>query len=259
MNGARARLYAAVFGWGIVALGVWLWMTCYAFETYEPADNFRSASWPANSRLSLADNRRTLLFFIHPRCPCTRASLTELEKLLTGQTLKDGQWPKVIVVAVIPPQASTEWRNSDTIERARNLPNATLFWDRGGHEAKLFGAVASGTVMLYGQEGSRTFAGGVTAMRGHEGENVGSAHLYTALTQSHGQPLELTPAFGCRLWVGESEEDSACKRDQCSPSSSLKNGSGSEQQPRQYARNGSVSVPVPNLQQTDRGPGGGNR
>src|SRR5687768_1828200 len=128
MNGARARLYAAVFGWSIVALGVWLWMTVYAFEAYQPADRFRHASWPKNSRVSLADSRCTLLFFIHPRCPCTRASVTELEKLLAGHTLEKRQRPEVIVVAAVPPEASTEWRDSNTIKRAMHLPNAALFW-----------------------------------------------------------------------------------------------------------------------------------
>jgi hypothetical protein len=216
MNGARARLYAAVFGWSILALGMWLWMTDYAFEADTPADCFRAANWPQNSRIARADNRRTLLFFIHPRCPCTRASVTELEKLFAGQSLREEQQPQIVVVAAIPSQASMKWQKSNTIERATDLPNATLFWDYGGQEAKLFGAVASGTVILFSHDGTRTFAGGVTAMRGHEGDNVGSERLYTALTQRHGEPLELTPAFGCRLWVGESADDSACTRDQCS-------------------------------------------
>ena len=216
MIGARARLYAALCGWSILALGVWLWMTVYAFETYKPGDSFHNANWPKNSQLSRVDSRRTLLLFIHPRCPCTRASLTELEKLFAGQTLDEGRLPEVLVVAAIPSQASMEWQNSSTIERAMDLPNATLFWDHGAKEAKRFGAVASGTVMLYSPEGTRIFAGGVTAMRGHEGQNVGSERLHNALLQSSSRPLELTPAFGCRLWMNKCEEGPACNRDQCS-------------------------------------------
>lgn len=218
MNGARARVYAAVFVWSIAALGVWLWMTVYAFETDEPAGNFRNAGWPKSSRVSRADNRSTLLFFIHPRCPCTRASVAELEKLLTGDVLREQQLPEVVVVAVIPSQASAEWRDSKTIQRAMQLPNAALFWDYGGKESKLFGAVASGTVMFFGADGRRTFAGGVTAMRGHEGNNVGSQRLHATLMQSQDRPLEVIPTFGCRLWASESEEGSALKRDECSKS-----------------------------------------
>src|SRR5713101_1730239 len=40
------------------------------------------ANWPATCRLSLDCNRPTLLMFAHPRCPCTRASLGELELLM---------------------------------------------------------------------------------------------------------------------------------------------------------------------------------
>jgi hypothetical protein len=213
MNGASARLYAAVFGWSVIAVGVWLWMTAYGFKTYKTTDNFRYTGWPTSSRISRADDRPTLLFFIHPRCPCTRASVAEIERLLAGHSLTERQLPAVVVVATIPSQAPMEWRDTNTLQRAMHLPNATLFWDYGGEESKLFGAIASGTVMLHRQDGTRTFAGGVTAARGHEGDNVGSERLFEALVDNHSRPLEPTPAFGCRLWTSKSEEVSAVKND----------------------------------------------
>src|SRR5215469_15783003 len=38
--------------------------------------------WTAASTLPLDPSRDTLIMFAHPRCPCTRASLDELNRLL---------------------------------------------------------------------------------------------------------------------------------------------------------------------------------
>src|ERR1043166_10197415 len=39
--------------------------------------------FPADSRLEHDPDRSTLIFFAHPKCPCTRASLAELSRLMT--------------------------------------------------------------------------------------------------------------------------------------------------------------------------------
>src|SRR5690349_3700506 len=38
--------------------------------------------WPAETSVALDSKRDTLLMFVHPQCPCTRASLEELNRLL---------------------------------------------------------------------------------------------------------------------------------------------------------------------------------
>jgi hypothetical protein len=40
------------------------------------------AEWPASSRLARVDGRPTIVMFAHPQCPCSRATVTELEKLV---------------------------------------------------------------------------------------------------------------------------------------------------------------------------------
>src|SRR6202008_3292913 len=44
--------------------------------------NPSSQIWPAKTQLVRAQYRATLIMFAHPRCPCTRASLEELNRLL---------------------------------------------------------------------------------------------------------------------------------------------------------------------------------
>src|SRR5439155_11622397 len=39
--------------------------------------------WPAASSLGREPSRPTLVLVVHPRCPCTRASLTELAEIMT--------------------------------------------------------------------------------------------------------------------------------------------------------------------------------
>src|SRR4051812_25031914 len=38
--------------------------------------------WPMSAPISLDSGRPTLLVFAHPQCPCTRASLEELNRVL---------------------------------------------------------------------------------------------------------------------------------------------------------------------------------
>src|SRR5438045_1060348 len=55
-------------------------MAAYANRPGPPAH--APARWPAASRLTLDRTRPTLVMLAHPRCDCTRASLTELEELM---------------------------------------------------------------------------------------------------------------------------------------------------------------------------------
>lgn len=44
---------------------------------------FSPWSWPVESRIERNVNLPTLLMFAHPHCPCTRASIGELELVMT--------------------------------------------------------------------------------------------------------------------------------------------------------------------------------
>lgn len=79
-----------------VALGVlWLGLSCgglvlLAWYGGSPGTS-RAAppQWPVDSSIHLSEQGATLIVFAHPHCPCTRANLGELEKIVarSGSTL----------------------------------------------------------------------------------------------------------------------------------------------------------------------------
>lgn len=198
-----------VFGWSVCALGVWFWVTSYGFSTYE-AGTRAAPAWPANSTITLAGDRPTILVFLHPRCPCSRASIREVERLVTYRRKLHKQ-PKLIVLVSLPQNGCAGWRDTPTTRQAARLPGATMVWDAGGLECSRFGVITSGTVMVYAPNGAGLFRGGVTASRGHEGDNAGSLRVWSIL---HGRgPGDLsgpasTPVFGCRLCLADREDKS---------------------------------------------------
>lgn len=190
--------------WGVAALSVWAWTVRYEFATPAAGSLGQVQRWPEASHLQLADDRPTLLLFVHPRCPCTSASVHELERTLTGSGLSGAEQPQVTVVASIPRNAGDDWHASSTVSRAAGLPKTEVRWDDGGVETTRFGASISGTVMLFGQDGALLFAGGVTSSRGHEGDNVGCDRLLSLLSHRQNDKQPSTPVFGCTLCVDTS-------------------------------------------------------
>jgi hypothetical protein len=73
-----------------------------------------------------------------------------------------------------------------------------IHFDADRSEAERFHARTSGTCLLYDPAGRLEFAGGLTAARGHEGDNDGARSLVALLNggRSH---AESTPVFGCSL------------------------------------------------------------
>ncbi|HEV7281783.1 MAG TPA: hypothetical protein VGN57_16395 [Pirellulaceae bacterium] len=210
MGASRTILGAAVIGWCIAAPGVWLWMSGYGFTTYAVPVATAPEKWPQDSGLERATDRPTLLFFVHPRCPCTKASIRQLESLVGGDELTLRQRPRLIAVATLPANASEEWRSTTIMQDIARLPNAFVTWDVGGIEASRFGAAASGTVLLYDSDGARLFDGGITASRGHEGPSAGCDRLAAALRHEDRSCPHPTPVFGCRLCVDHHAAVSAC-------------------------------------------------
>jgi hypothetical protein len=151
--------------------------------------------WPQTANLTPAKNAKTLLLFAHPRCPCTRASLSELAQVMA---LGENQLQSQIVF--LQPDADAEkWRNSDLVAQANALSQASVAWDETGELATQFGVRTSGHVLLFDETGTLLFSGGITDFRGHAGSNIGSASV-AALVQGESLPLTTTKVFGCPLW-----------------------------------------------------------
>lgn len=160
----------------------------------------RSASlpdpWPTAVALSLTADH-SLIVFAHPRCPCTRATLSEIERIM----------PMVGSQLAVHIFFRTETENpgesqTPTWSAARRIPNVVIHRDRKGDLARQFGARTSGQVGLYNSEGRLLFQGGITAGRGHAGGNAGTQAILKCI-RSGSSTLSSFPVFGCPIFEEE--------------------------------------------------------
>jgi hypothetical protein len=155
------------------------------------------STWPSNTLLSSPLDKPLLVMFAHPRCPCTKASLGELDQLVARA---HNQFDATIVFYA-PKGDSKEWSSSALIGDARSIPGVRVQLDHDGTLARRFGIETSGHTLVYGTDGHLLFSGGITASRGHLGDNKGLAAIQAILT-NHSSRLArtTTPVFGCELF-----------------------------------------------------------
>jgi hypothetical protein len=158
------------------------------------ADGAPPARWPDDTQLRMTSRRSTLLLFAHPLCPCTRASVSELARLVP----RLGADVSTLLVVVRPDDPSTEWARDDLERQAAAIPGVEVVRDDGGFEAQRFHATASGHALLYDADGRLRFSGGITAARGHEGESFGQRRI-VSIVRTGRADRESSPVFGCAL------------------------------------------------------------
>jgi hypothetical protein len=152
------------------------------------------ALFPRGSALQLVSDKPTLVLFAHPHCPCTRASLRELDVLLARAQNK----VSAIVVFTIPDGVTEGWEKGDLWNAAAAIAGLRVVRDLGGREAHQFDIRGSGHVLLFASSGKLLFSGGITASRGHEGDNVGLTAVVGFILDGHAS-VSQTPVFGCSL------------------------------------------------------------
>lgn len=144
--------------------------------TYEAAPGVAASPpvlRPQETRLQFNDSGPTMLVWLHPRCPCSRATVAELERLLADKP--DDVHCQVILTR--PADAEASFTQSPLANAVRRLDHVRVVVDAGQHEARRFGVATSGQVLLYDESARLQFAGGITSGRGHEGDNRGAAAL----------------------------------------------------------------------------------
>ena len=151
--------------------------------------------FPPGSAVQLASDKPTLVLFAHPRCPCTQASLHELDGILAET---QNRTVSVTVVFTIPDGVPAGWEQGDLWNSATRMPGLRVIRDQGGGEARQFEVEGSGHVLLYDPAGKLLFSGGITASRGHEGDNVGRSAIVRFIFNGHA-PVSHTAVFGCSL------------------------------------------------------------
>ena len=178
-------LWLPMVGFGLVVL----WK--YAAS---PGRASEVSDWPLDAPIRRASDRSTLLMFAHPHCPCSRASVGELAILMT-RAQKD---VSARVLFYQPKSESAEWVRTDLWRSAAAIPGVEVLADPENAIASRFGAFTSGQTLLFERNGRLMFRGGITAARGHSGDNAGRDAVL-ALLHGPQAPLQSTPVFGCSL------------------------------------------------------------
>lgn len=153
---------------------------------------------PIEGRSLLSDSRSSrydLFLFLHPKCPCSGATLENLNRLIaqTGNALS------VRLVMFDRGEGEASWSDSEPVRAALSLPHTSLTRDPGGRLADRFGARTSGSVTLYDDSGVLRFQGGLTDSRGHSGPGAGIAAIARIVTTGVGLG-ESTPVYGCPIF-----------------------------------------------------------
>jgi hypothetical protein len=150
--------------------------------------------WPQEAQVVLDQKRNTLVMFAHPQCPCTRASIEELNRLMAKSQGK----LTAQVYFFRPHDQQGDWVKTDLWRSAAAIPGVSVNEDIDGKQAHLFGAETSGHVLLYDTHGQLLFNGGITESRGHAGDNAGE-NTIVSLVSGQTASLKQTPVFGCSL------------------------------------------------------------
>jgi hypothetical protein len=152
--------------------------------------------WPQGLSFSRDITRSTLIMTLHPECPCSRASLSELAQILSrSENRLDAR-----VLFVHPANAPANWLDSDLWRQAKAIPNVIVMLDEGGRDTAAFGAITSGQVMVYDTSGAMRFSDG----RGHEGDNAGLRAILSLVRDGKSQ-VSTTPVYGCSLGISKAK------------------------------------------------------
>jgi hypothetical protein len=194
--GKRALLIAAGVLWA-AAVGFGM-RTLVLYESTPGTLADAGQSWPGGSTLPRKSGLPTLVVLAHPQCVCTRASLSELNVVMQrfhGRLT-------AYVLYVQPHDMPENWGKSDSWRTARNIPGVVVMVDRDGVEAKQFHGYTSGQTLVYDADGRLLYNGGLTAARGHEGDNSGRRAVIALLNGEARGPL-VHSVFGCLLFSAD--------------------------------------------------------
>lgn len=169
-----------------IGAGLWLW------ERHDTTPG--EARAPALAPDDVAPRRWQLTVFIHPRCPCSRATFVELSEL--AREVPD---LAVRVLFVLPSGANSDWTRGESWDAAKRVPGADVSSDAGGSQAERFGAETSGHAVLTAPDGTAVFRGGLTPARGRAGDSAGRRAVLGWVRDGTGAPA--APVFGCELFA----------------------------------------------------------
>ena len=183
-------LIVGIAGWiGCVAAGF-----C-ALQQYSASTG--AASFPRNAGEFFSSHRHPgrplVVMAVHPRCPCSSASLAELGDFLA----RSRGGCDALLLQYHPENPVADWP-TDALPRRLGGVNVDLIFDRGGKIATALGAATSGHLVFVDAKGAVRFTGGITLARGHRGRSPAQDAMLEVL--AGGSPtLVNAPVFGCAL------------------------------------------------------------
>jgi hypothetical protein len=198
---ARSHSYSDRIAFTIVMFALWLAVVAFGFYIMARYDTTPGEArpapvfWPQGSAIKPASAGWNLVLFIHPQCPCSRASLDELNVIMNSNPARAAS---AQVVFLKPSDRSDDWVHTSSWQQAGAIQHASRWLDAQGAEAARFGARTSGFLLVYDPKGQLRFSGGITGARGEDGDNLGREAVLQLLA---GKPdaLSTHAVFGCRL------------------------------------------------------------
>ena len=179
---STAVVWAAAIGLGLYAM--------FTEATTRGATAASPERWPPATRL-VRGAGATIAMFVHPGCPCSRASIGELAEIARAARIGPASSLAIEIVVAGPDPTGASW------DVAGALPGAIRIVD-DGREAARFGARTSGYTVVYDRDGILRFSGGITGSRGHAGDNVGRAAVQR-LAAGQDSEVRSHAVFGCAL------------------------------------------------------------
>lgn len=189
----RKMILAAVATFSLLGVA-WGFTTLWRYESTPGAQARVADRWPTSSRLDRKRERFTLVLAVHPRCPCTRATIEGLAHVMERVQGRVSAY----VLVFKPADAAAGWEVTDVWRSAAAIPGAVVVSDTDGDEAALFHAETSGLANVYDGDGRLVFTGGLTAARGRSGISVGQEQLIARVMTGRATTT-VARVFGCAL------------------------------------------------------------
>ncbi|MGI4790135.1 MAG: hypothetical protein ACRYFS_14945 [Janthinobacterium lividum] len=184
----------------VTATLLWLAGTAFAMNRLSQFEDTAGRSghpplhWQHSATVALKPTKPTVIMLVHPQCPCSRASLRELNRLVALCPNR----ASFLVLFLKPSGYPQAWVNTDLWRQASSIPGVTARVDDGGEIAQRFGAATSGDTLLYASDGRLLYEGGLTGARGHEGDNAGLSAVEALLLGTSKTEIR-KPVYGCPM------------------------------------------------------------
>ncbi|MGE0201314.1 MAG: hypothetical protein AB7P76_10130 [Candidatus Melainabacteria bacterium] len=142
-----------------------------------------------------------LLVFLHPFCPCSMATMRELEKIIHINHSRVSLF-FIFSIPTADKQLTEAISDSALWKMANRFPDPHLLTDTTMKLANRFEANTSGLILLYNAHGRLVFQGGITPERGMEGDSTGKQRLLEAMNTTQATMTKQNAVFGCSMRSG---------------------------------------------------------